>query len=138
MNALCRCCETMTSHVKKGDLIYGDYAVTELLRENPVYQWVRALERRSGRTVVLQLLDSDLALAPISDLLAYFDAVQGIRRRGLFAPEQSLSDQTYPLILLSPAQALEPLDTALALAPERATAFWKQACEALFILHNRS
>src|SRR5579871_2825188 len=128
----------MRKNIEKGDLIYGDYVVTELVRENPVYQWVRALERRTGRTVVIQLLRADAPSLPIAALLDYFDAVQGIRRKGLIVPEQAFSDRDYPLLLLYPALTIEPLEAALALAPERATVFWKQASEALFILHNRS
>ena len=128
----------MAIPIQKGDLIYGDYVVTELLRSNPVYQWTRALQRGSERSVVLQLLSPNTPSIQIAALLEYFDAVQGIRRKGLIAPEQTLSDRTYPLILQYPALTLEPLDAALALSPERALALWKQVCEALFILRNRS
>src|SRR5437868_1635440 len=99
----------MRKNIEKGDLIYGDYAVTELLRENPVYQWVRALERGSGRSVVLQLLNPNTPPLQIVALLEYFDAVQGIHRKGLIAPEQTLSDREYPLILLYPALNSESL-----------------------------
>lgn len=125
------------TRVQKGETLLGVYDIKETLGEDAAYQWVKGVHRDSGKEVLLQILVPELSGDALPDLVRYFDALKGARRKGLAVPDEVASDARHPVILVYPKIQSEPLGDALRHAPKSALAWWKQSCEALHVLHNK-
>ncbi|MGK7899629.1 MAG: protein kinase [Xenococcus sp. (in: cyanobacteria)] len=117
----------------------GEYEVTAKLSQDAAYQWVEAVDKNQENQVILQLVQPELPGKAIAEIIAYFDKLQLIRRKGIWRPEQMFSDDKYPLIIVYPYRRTIPLNQVLrpTSLDEKELEWWHQASEALHALHNK-
>jgi hypothetical protein len=120
----------MGTQVTVGDRLFR-YQVTAVIKNNSVYQWIRAVDTNQ-RSVILQILivqvDRDLRQA----IIAYFDDLHSIKKQGLWIPTEILCDQNYPLIAVYADLPTQPLTL-----DQQSIDRLEEASEALFALHNK-
>ncbi len=115
----------------------GKYEIQKQLKQNPIYQWVEAIDTHQGHPVMLQIFQPKLPPEAQSAILAYFDDLQTIRRQPIWSPIQSFSNTDSSLIFAYPFLHTTSLLQVLRQATkEEALKWWQQASEALHILHN--
>ncbi|MFO0454320.1 MAG: right-handed parallel beta-helix repeat-containing protein, partial [Pseudomonadota bacterium] len=113
------------------------YEIQKQLKQNPIYQWVEAIDTHQGHPVMLQIFQPKLPPEAQSAILAYFDDLQTIRRQPIWSPIQSFSNTDSSLIFAYPFLHTTSLLQVLRQATkEEALKWWQQASEALHILHN--
>ena len=113
------------------------FSVKETIREDPVFQWVRA-DAINGDPVVVQILhpDAKRKKKQIDALKEYFETLMHRGRPRHLSPTQLLGDPpVHPLVVVYPDEQAEPLRDALAREPKNAERWWRQACDALQQLH---
>jgi len=117
----------------------GEYKVTAKLSKDSVYQWVEAVGKNQENRFVLQLVQPETPQDIVTEIIAYFDKLQLIRRKGIWRPEQMFSDEQHPLIIVYPYMKTIPLKQFLSptYLDEEALEWLHQASEALHALHNK-
>lgn len=127
--------------VELGDRLFSAYQVTAILSANPIYQWVKVLER-DQKPAVIQLLVAPVDAGVSQPVIEYFDQLQSLRRRELIVPQKILSDAEYPLAALYPDLTSEPVSFApnplKSAEYDHSVRLLEQASEALFALHNKN
>jgi len=120
----------MGPQVTVGDRLFR-YQVTAVIKDNSVYQWVKATDPNQ-QTVILQVLIASVDASLCRAIVAYFDALHSIKRQGLWIPTDILSDKDYPLVAVYTDLPTQPLTL-----DQQPVARLEEASEALFALHNK-
>lgn len=119
------------------DLILDKYEIASILEQSCSYQWVKSSDKRTNKTYIMQLLLNDLPSSQLAQAFDYFDSLKNLSHQNLLTPEQVISHQKFPLIVLYP-EGVYPL-LKLSQDEEHNLLIDKiyQAAETLHILHNK-
>jgi len=121
----------------KGDLLFNEYQIGDLIQQDAVFCWVHGININSGTPIKLQILREGIAANRSAELFDYFYALQRIKRKGFIIPELILQNAKFPLVMVYPLQRGSNLANYLQEHPEQAQALWQQASDLLHILHNQ-
>lgn len=133
----------MANGIAKGTVI-REFNVTELLREDEVFQWVRATEQAKKDPVILQVLkpDSGLSEGEIDGLSDYlntltFELANLKKAKGFLIPERITSDQTFQVIAVYKDFPQELLVQKFKAVTESVIEHWNSLNEGIRLIHDR-
>ena len=128
----------MSALFSKGDLIFNEFRIGDIIEQDAIFYWVSAFNINSGIQITLQILNSGVVENRAGDLFTYFDDLQKIQRKGFVTPELILQDVKFPLVLVYSIQKnAARLADQLKDEPDNALDLWRQAGDLLHVLHNR-
>jgi hypothetical protein len=127
----------MIHPVKVKDLILGKYEVQLLLAQSRSYQWLESFDKKNNKTYIIQLLLSDLPSDTLTQTFDYFDNLKNLSHKTLLTPEQVISHQKFPLVVLYPQAVYTDLNFSKDQNINSLIEKIKEASETLHILHNK-
>ena len=92
----------MKNQTKIGQTIAGKYELIKSLKESHLYQWIEAVNLKTQKAHTIQVLSNDCQKRQIKEAFDYFDALKNVRREGIIPPEQVISNNDLPLVIVYP------------------------------------
>ena len=92
----------MKNQIKVGQVIAGKYELIKALKESHLYQWIGAVNLKTQQAHTIQILLNNYPKAQIKEAFDYFDALKNVRREGIIPPEQVISNNDLPFVIVYP------------------------------------
>jgi len=127
----------MQHQPKIGQTIAGKYELIKALKESHLYQWIKAVNLKTQKVYTIEILLKDCQKGQIKEVFDYFDALKNIRREGIIPPEQVISNNDLPLVIVCPESFGITLDLSKNLDLELVLKYLSEASELLHILNNK-
>jgi hypothetical protein len=127
----------MKNQTKIGQTIAGKYELIKSLKESHLYQWIEAVNLKTQKAHTIQVLSNDCQKRQIKEAFDYFDALKNVRREGIIPPEQVISNNDLPLVIVYPESFGSILDLSKYIDLELILRYLSEASELLHILNNK-
>ena len=127
----------MQHQTKIGQVIAGKYELIKALKESHLYQWIGAVNLTTQKAHTVQVLLNNYPKAQIKESFDYFDALKNVRREGIIPPEQVISNNDLPFVIVYPESFSNILDLSKDFELELILKYLSEASELLHILNNK-
>ncbi len=127
----------MKNQTKVGQTIAGKYELIKALKESHLYQWIGAVNLTTQKAHTVQVLLNNYPKAQIKEAFDYFDALKNVRREGIIPPEQVISNNDLPFVIVYPESFSKVLDLSKDFELELILKYLSEASELLHILNNK-
>jgi len=127
----------MQNQRKIGQMIAGKYELIKALKQSHLYQWIEAVNLKTRKSHTIQILLKDCQKGKIKEAFDYFDALKNIRREGIIPPEQVISNNDLPLVIIYSESFGSTLDLAENHDLNLILKYLFEASELLHIVNNK-
>jgi hypothetical protein len=127
----------MKTPIKIGQTIAGKYELIKALQESHLYQWIGAVNLKTQKAHTIQILVNDCQKGQIKEAFDYFDALKNVRREGIIPPEQVISNNDLPLVIIHPESFGSILDLSKNHDLDLILKYLSEASELLHIVNNK-
>ena len=127
----------MQHQIKIGQVIAGKYELIKALKKSHLYQWIGAVNLKTQKAHTIQILLSDCQKGQIKEAFDYFDALKNVRREGISPPEQVISNNDLPLVIVYPEYFGSIFDLSKNFDLELILKYLSEASELLHTVNNK-